>query len=417
MGFGTLGTKVYHITKTSLHDNFVYNGTIFLQIFKFDKKFKRYIIYHIIRHVKIVNEILKGINKMRRVGITYNEVAKAIAEIHGKRENATVDRIRYVLGTGSRSTIAKYLREWKEKHEISPNDQAGLPSELLALVQSLWRTLQEKSDQEIHQARNALSEKERALHLQLQSEKQAHQELQQKYHKLEESAQQQAKQLTTAHIELQKTQSQNDKLVEKVSALQTRQESHEKEETRLHELLRHMQSNLEHYQKTSQELRQEQMVIVEKQRNEYEQKLSHLQEKIALLAQEKSQTEVKYHSLEQSHITLQAENKKQIEENAQYQKEHDHYRIKYKSQQETLISLQKNYEEKSGLVTTMQIKLAAAEDKLSVTEKQRSIADDKIQSLRYDYQVISHEKAALEGQVQLLQTVMQNQQMKSAQAA
>ena len=201
-------------------------------------------------------------------------------------------------------------------------------------------------------------------------------------------------------------QAQHDKLADRISTLQTQLASHENEETRLHELLRHMQSNLEHYQKTSQELRQEQMILTEKQRNDYEQKLSQLQGKIALLVQEKSQIEVKHQSLEQSHTTLQVEHKKQMANSAQYQKESGDYRVKYEYQKEALTSLQKNHEEKNRLVVTIELKLAAAEDKLFATEKQRAVANDKIKSLRHDYQVISHEKANLEGQLQLLQSVL-----------
>jgi len=68
-------------------------------------------------------------------------------------------------------------------------------------------------------------------------------------------------------------------------------------------------------------------------------------------------------------------------------------------------------------VATIQIKLAAVEDKLSATEKQCSVANDKIQSLRHDYQIISYEKENLEGQLQFVPIRSAKRNSKTAQAA
>lgn len=40
----------------------------------------------------------------------------------------------------------------------------------------------------------------------------------------------------------------------------------------MHQLVKHLQANLEHYQTATQQLRQEQTLLQEKQRSEYEQK-------------------------------------------------------------------------------------------------------------------------------------------------
>ena len=58
---------------------------------------------------------------MGRNGITLLDVSNAIATIQGKQKNPTVDTIREELGTGSRSTIAKYFQEWKTKNVSAPN--------------------------------------------------------------------------------------------------------------------------------------------------------------------------------------------------------------------------------------------------------------------------------------------------------
>ena len=53
---------------------------------------------------------------MARIGITYHDVTRAIATLQTLQKNPTVDHIREILGTGSKSTIARFLREWKAKH-------------------------------------------------------------------------------------------------------------------------------------------------------------------------------------------------------------------------------------------------------------------------------------------------------------
>jgi hypothetical protein len=53
---------------------------------------------------------------MARHGITYNDVAKAAMLLMKLDKNVTTDGIREVLGTGSKTTITKHLKEWKIVH-------------------------------------------------------------------------------------------------------------------------------------------------------------------------------------------------------------------------------------------------------------------------------------------------------------
>ena len=178
-----------------------------------------------------------------------------------------------------------------------------------------------------------------------------------------------------------------------------------------------MQSNLEHYQNSSQDMRQQQTVLMEKQRNEYEQILSQLHEKMTLLTQEKLQVEAKYQPLEDSDKSLQSEHNKVLDCYKNTQKECGQYRVKYESQQSQAIELKKACEVKSELATTLQIKLASTDEKLSEIERQFAIANDKVQALRHAHQFISQEKANLEGQVQLFQSILQNEKLQSVQSA
>src|SRR5436190_21799794 len=55
---------------------------------------------------------------MGRTGITYENVAKAAAEILAEGAIPTIERIRVKLETGSYSTLGTLLKEWRAKHAL-----------------------------------------------------------------------------------------------------------------------------------------------------------------------------------------------------------------------------------------------------------------------------------------------------------
>ena len=85
---------------------------------------------------------------MSRIGITYEEVTNAAKRLQERGENPTVDRVRELLGTGSNSTIARYLRDWKTDSDKAIGNNR-LPADLLTIVNGLWETIQEKAMQRI----------------------------------------------------------------------------------------------------------------------------------------------------------------------------------------------------------------------------------------------------------------------------
>ena len=123
---------------------------------------------------------------MARAGISYHDVEKAIVTIQGQRLNPSVDRVREVLKTGSRSTIAKYLREWKTTHGLSADDTATLPQELLSLVQSLWAGMQNKCGAELQHEREQVGQEAQRLRQQLHEVQQQYDTLQDRHQKLDD---------------------------------------------------------------------------------------------------------------------------------------------------------------------------------------------------------------------------------------
>lgn len=92
---------------------------------------------------------------MARTGISYSHVAQAAASLLDEGKNPTVDNVRDALGgTGSKSTIAPFLKRWKAEHQDALAGAApGLPAVLLQAVKGLHEQMQAEFAQQLEQAR------------------------------------------------------------------------------------------------------------------------------------------------------------------------------------------------------------------------------------------------------------------------
>lgn len=99
-------------------------------------------LYYVIR-ITLLN--LQRESNMARSGVTYTDIAKAAEKVKLQGHEPTVDRVREILGTGSKSTIAPLLKKWK--NNILNNDNGtDIPSELLEVVKSLYVNTQALAD-------------------------------------------------------------------------------------------------------------------------------------------------------------------------------------------------------------------------------------------------------------------------------
>ncbi|MBL4869085.1 MAG: DNA-binding protein [Pseudomonadales bacterium] len=85
---------------------------------------------------------------MGRIGITHQDVARAAEAVRQDGEEPTVDRVRIKLGTGSRSTIAPLLKQWKADRSTSDSN-GGLPSDLVDAVKNLQERIQFSADEQV----------------------------------------------------------------------------------------------------------------------------------------------------------------------------------------------------------------------------------------------------------------------------
>lgn len=248
-------------------------------------------------------------------GISYQDVADAVIKLQGLEKNTTVDNVRAELGTGSKSTITRHLRAWKETNNQAPQN-SSLPTELQSITQGLWERLQGDAQQKITQHQEEAAEREDVLQEQLRLAQQQTLELIAKNEQLSEQLQQQFKnneelQKTNTALEIDKIKLQEQSCAQEKQITQEQNENH-----RLHQLLKHMQDNFEHYQTSMQKQREEQTLLMEKQNNTFQNEKIILQDEInsqknqiLQLEQKTYQTnfdlqrfEEQHHHLQQNHL-------------------------------------------------------------------------------------------------------------------
>lgn len=90
---------------------------------------------------------------MTRIGITFDEVAKTADTILAHGENPTIEKVRRDLGTGSNSTISKYLNEWRTNRLIATHNSTAAqnipPDPVHAAVNHVWEKIHHESETKI----------------------------------------------------------------------------------------------------------------------------------------------------------------------------------------------------------------------------------------------------------------------------
>ena len=340
---------------------------------------------------------------MGRNGVTFHDIAEAVPKLIEQRKTPSIDNIREYLGTGSKSTIAKLLRELKAQQGLRPEDDSHLPPDLTELVKLLWDRLRQKAESQIKNERQEFEAKIAETQQQYHQEHKLHKDLQHKHHVLEEQLHQQIEESKQLRATLIIEQQETVKLTERVASFEARRQENIAENERLHQLLKHAQDSLEHYQAATQQVRQEQSLLIEKQRSEYEQKLIQWQTQAQTAMNEKSIFETRYQQLHQAHEALEKTHNDLVLplkiSHDQLQQNHEKLSQQYQEQSQQLKA-------KQHTIIELQVTLKTSTNKMSGLEETLQKANDKVDTLRHELQFISQEKANLEGQFKQLQTML-----------
>jgi chromosome segregation ATPase len=346
---------------------------------------------------------------MGRIGVNYQDVTQAIHTLQGQQKTPTVDNVRGVLGTGSKSTIARLLREWKAQSGIAAADEATLPPALLALTKGLWDKMRETTENQASEYRKTCDAVVLKHQQQLQETQKARAALETKQHQYEETLHQTNTAKAQLQNDLQSKETELAKTNERLAALHSTHQNSQQEITRLHDLLKHVQANLEHYQLATQKHQQEQSLLLEKQQNTYEKRVADLQQNINHLTAEKAQYQAEnkqinhaLNNLKNMHETLKQAYQKTQQQNEQLKTSNNNQEkalatLQNKDQQST-----RELAKKNQTLATLQTKLDMSHENHQALKNELSATQDKIESLRQDCAFLSQEKANLAGQIKQL---------------
>lgn len=138
---------------------------------------------------------------MARIGVDYNTVKQAAIKLLSQGINPSVQKIRDLLGTGSNTTLAEHLNQWREEHaqKIVHHLPATMPKELISAVEVLWQAAVEQSENQLATYKTELdSQQEKIKQEQLQN--------QQYFEQIKQQLSQTSNQLTDKTTEYQTLQ-------------------------------------------------------------------------------------------------------------------------------------------------------------------------------------------------------------------
>ncbi|MBA3660631.1 MAG: DNA-binding protein [Gammaproteobacteria bacterium] len=351
---------------------------------------------------------------MARPGVTFNDVAEAANQLIGQGKNPTIEQIRLILGTGSSTTIANHVREWKENQSnISLlASKENLPEELIALMKGLWQrvlghaedaiaAIQQTADVTIADLQAAA---EQLDHENKQSRKQYHEVCQ------ERDA------LTQTKSELEKIVTQHQKEIASIaatnSALVDQVEEKQIRITELGRLHKIAQENLEHFREATR---------TQKAQDEerYRQQIQTAEGTIKTIQQE-------CNALRDKNINLQNLIENERNEKNHLQIIHDGLVKKLEQVGQQCSAVQKELDKTTHSLTVLQEQYNASEKKLEefrdsanqlqsqiymLTERHESIKiesnslKNKTETLTQEKLKLIQEKAQLQGQLTAFQTI------------
>ena len=111
---------------------------------------------------------------MSRHGIDYKTVKQIALSLLTQGIAPSIQKIREVLGTGSNTTIAGHLKNWREEYANKEIHQlpANMPKELISALEVLWQTAMEHAQNQLAEYKKSLEEQQEAsLKIQYAAEK------------------------------------------------------------------------------------------------------------------------------------------------------------------------------------------------------------------------------------------------------
>lgn len=329
---------------------------------------------------------------MGRLGVTYADVAQSAGKLIHGGHNPTVDAVRAELGTGSKSTIAPFLKRWKLEQQgiIASATHKAMPESLSTLVNDLYGRLQQEARLELEEATTRYDQeictaKESLEHVSKRSDE---------MEKLYLDAQENQNKLKN---QLDESKSQQSLALEEIRLLQTKLGSTENWLQQRHEelkeqraIVQRVQENFTHYQTKVQEQR-------EQERLSFDSEISRLR-----ISMHESQSELQQVQNENQALSDQTERLTQdIEVLRDQQNGKD---VEIRQYVETIAELNSQVSKMEGQISILKQQIEACETQINDERTQVTILNRKLAISDHQSSTYRTENTGLREKIESLET-------------
>ncbi len=349
---------------------------------------------------------------MARAGINYTDVTKAAQAIQERDQNPTVDRVLAHLGSGSKSTIAPLLKQWKTE-QGQAIDAVGLPDDILKAVKNIHDRVQQSAKVKIEHVMEESQAQISAIKDSLAVATAHIEKLKQDNEQLNNQLETEKTENVELRDQLEKARISGVRLTADNEALASQLDLIKINITEQKQEIRHARENFEHYQTRTAEDRQ-------LEREQYQISKRQLEERIQAASQQQTRELKRSEQLVIEKQQLNDQVKQLLSELAQASKSLHEQSLntndltqKLNATEKQLETLQQNIQnidsrchtlitENNHLQTAKQL-LAHEVDQLETVHSETS---DKLSILDDENRIILQEKAMLQGQFKQLQDSM-----------
>lgn len=323
---------------------------------------------------------------MARIGIEYQDVADAAQELLRENIPLTIEQVRLKLGTGSFSTVSKYLNQFKDLLQPHSSALDNAPPELISFTKGLWSNLVQQVDLKVERLTKQHTETLSALNKDLEKYKENNRRWQQ----LHEQWGREKAQLLLAGKSVENVlfhaQKELDNLQVKNNILLIQINEKEKQIVELQKLHQQTQKNLEHYREAALEQR-----LLDEERNKQQQ-----------MHAENIHRELKQENLkwkEREALLLQKYESEINEKNVLHTLNNQLYQELQRLKQ-ILPATEKALQESNSITTHLQTQVAVLTQQLATSNSAMNELKEKINFITSEKIKVIQEKATLEEKLQ-----------------
>ncbi len=348
---------------------------------------------------------------MARPGVTYSEVAEAAAHLVGQGKNPTIEQIRLLLGTGSSTTIANHLKQWKDSQKGTSLIAAkeNIPQELIELLKGLWERVITQAEEKIASVENRFNQTVAQLQQEVEKYKNNNQRWQHLFNQWTQEKEQLSTDKHTLENTIQSAQKEKINLEKKQDVLLHQLAEKQARIDELHRLHTQTQKNLEHDRQAAREQRILEQQQFEQQKLELQTEIKTFKQQTVTLQEQISSLQQQHQSLQQTYKTVaqhytQAESQiekltRQYEAAEKSKNEYSQAKIHWQNQyKETQIAL----EAKISQVIESETKAKTLIQQLENVKQSLHDAIEQKKLLDHEKWTLAQGKAQLEGQLKQL---------------